>query len=46
MKQLRLRLARWILGQHCVCYQMGYNKLCDFKQISQARIEKRTGATE
>ena len=46
MKQLRLRLARWILGRHCACYQMGYNKLCDFKQISQARIEKRTGATE
>ena len=46
MKKLRLQLARWILGKHCACYQMGYNKLCDFKQISQARIEKRKRATE
>jgi hypothetical protein len=46
MKKLRLRLARWILGKHCACYQMGYNNLCDFKQISHARIEKRKRATE
>jgi hypothetical protein len=46
MKRLRLQLARWILGRHCACYQMGYNKLCDFEQISQARIKKRVRASE
>jgi hypothetical protein len=46
MKKLRLRLARWILGKHCACYQMGYNKLCDFDQIVQTRLDKKKKAKE
>jgi hypothetical protein len=30
MTKLRIVLARWILGKHCACYNMGYHKLCDF----------------
>jgi hypothetical protein len=30
MKRLRMALARWILGQHCACYNMGYHKMCDY----------------
>ena len=30
MIKLRLALARWILGRHCACYNMGYHPLCDF----------------
>ena len=34
MTRLRIALARWILGKHCVCYQTGYHKLCDYsKQV-------------
>ena len=32
VRSFRLKLARWILGKHCVCYQTGYHKLCDFTQ--------------
>lgn len=30
IQRLRVRLARWILGRHCVCYQTGYHKLCKY----------------
>ncbi len=31
MTKLRIAIARWILGKHCACYNMGYHKLCDFR---------------
>jgi hypothetical protein len=34
VKALRIRLARWILGEHCACYKMGYHPLVDFRQKS------------
>lgn len=30
MLRLRLALAKWILGQHCGCYVMGYHPLCEY----------------
>ncbi|MEY4481500.1 MAG: hypothetical protein RIQ84_662 [Pseudomonadota bacterium] len=38
--QLRIKLARWILGQHCSCYQMGYHPLVDFRERSCQRVIK------
>ena len=35
MIKLRLALARWILGRHCACYNMGYHPLCDFSKRQQ-----------
>jgi hypothetical protein len=32
IKKLRIKLAIWILGQHCPCYQMGYHKLVDYSK--------------
>jgi hypothetical protein len=34
LKALRIKLARWILGEHCACYKMGYHPLVDFRQKS------------
>jgi hypothetical protein len=34
IKSLRIRLARWILGTHCPCYQMGYHTLIDFEKAA------------
>jgi hypothetical protein len=38
--QLRIRLARWILGKHCACYQMGYHHMVDFQQRSADAVAK------
>ena len=40
MTGLRIKLARWILGKHCPCYQMGYHTLCDYQQRSRDAIVK------
>ena len=42
IQQLRIKLARWILGRHCACYRMGYHNLCDYKQraATAATIQK------
>jgi len=40
IKQIRIRLARWILGQHCPCYVMGYHRMVDFQQRSADAIAK------
>jgi hypothetical protein len=32
IQKLRICLARWILGEHCPCYRMGYHNLVDFEQ--------------
>ena len=37
---LRMRLARWILGKHCPCYQMGHHSMVDFQQRSADAIAK------
>ena len=29
LEKLRVKLARFILGRHCTCYQCGYHKLTD-----------------
>ena len=34
IQMFRVKLARWILGKHCPCYQMGYHTLVDFQQRS------------
>lgn len=34
----RIKLARWILGKHCACYQMGHHPMVDFEALSQAKI--------
>lgn len=38
IQRLRIKLARWILGNHCACYRMGYHTLVDFDQRSAAAI--------
>lgn len=30
IRRLKVKLSRWILGDHCLCYQCGYHKLCDY----------------
>jgi hypothetical protein len=40
MQKIRIKLARWILGKHCPCYQMGYHSMVDFQQRSADMIEK------
>ena len=40
IQQLRIRLARWILGKHCPCYVMGYHTMVDFQQRSADAIAK------
>jgi hypothetical protein len=40
MQKLRVKLARWILGKHCPCYQMGYHSMVDFQQRSVDQLEK------
>lgn len=38
IKKIRIKLARWILGQHCPCYVMGGNNMVDFQQRSADAI--------
>jgi hypothetical protein len=38
--KLRIKLARWILGRHCPCYQMGHHSMVDFQQRSADAIAK------
>jgi hypothetical protein len=38
--KLRIQLARWILGKHCACYQMGYHPMVDFQVLSQEQLAK------
>lgn len=40
IQKLRIKLARWILGNHCACYKMGYHNLVDFQQRSADAIKK------
>jgi hypothetical protein len=46
MKTLRLKLARWILGDHCPCYQLGYHNLCDYNQRSADAIAQQKARKE
>ncbi|SNX29185.1 hypothetical protein SAMN06295945_1550 [Polynucleobacter meluiroseus] len=38
IKQLRIKLARWILGHHCPCHQMGGDAMVDFQQRSADKL--------
>ena len=40
IQQLRIKLARLILGRHCPCYRMGYHNLCNAKQMSKDAIAR------
>jgi hypothetical protein len=40
IKKLRIKLARWILGRHCPCYQMGYHNMIDFQQRSANKLKE------
>ncbi|MBU3548758.1 MULTISPECIES: hypothetical protein [unclassified Polynucleobacter] len=40
VQKLRIKLARWILGKHCPCYQMGYHSMVDFQQRSADQLAK------
>lgn len=40
IQSLRLKLARWILGEHCACYRMGYHNMVDFQQRSADALAK------
>ena len=40
IQKLRVKLARWILGKHCPCYQMGYHSLVDFERRSADQLER------
>ena len=40
IKKLRIKLARWILGNHCPCYQMGYHTMVDFQQRSADTLKE------
>lgn len=40
IQKLRIKLARWILGNHCPCYQMGHHNMVDFQQRSADAIAK------
>jgi hypothetical protein len=40
IQKLRIKLARWILGKHCPCYQMGYHNMVDFQQRSADQLAK------
>jgi len=45
MLKLRIKLARWILGQHCLCYQMGYHTMVDFDQRCADNLTKKARST-
>jgi len=40
IQKLRIKLARWILGNHCACYRMGYHNMVDFQQRTADAIAK------
>lgn len=40
IQKLRIKLARWILGNHCPCYQMGHHSMVNFQQRSADAVAK------
>ncbi len=46
IEKLRIRLARWILGNHCACYRMGYHNMVDFQQRTADAIAKHKARKE
>ena len=40
VQKIRIKLARWILGIHCPCYQMGYHSMVYFQQRSADQLAK------
>ena len=39
IQKLRIKLARWILGDYCPCYRMGYHNMVDFQQRSAEKLD-------
>jgi hypothetical protein len=46
IQKLRIRLARWILGNHCACYRMGYHNLVNWPERSNDAVAKQKARTE
>jgi hypothetical protein len=46
IQKLRIKLARWILGNHCACYRMGYHNMVDFQQRTADTIAKHKARKE
>jgi hypothetical protein len=46
IQKLRIKLARWILGKHCPCYQMGHHSMVDFQQRSADAIARQKARKE
>jgi hypothetical protein len=46
IQQLRIKLARWILGKHCPCYQMGNHSMVDFQRRSADAIARHKARTD
>jgi hypothetical protein len=46
IQKLRIKLARWILGNHCACYRMGYHNMVDFQQRTADAIAKHKARKE
>lgn len=46
IQKLRIRLARWLLGQHCECYRMGYHHMVDRTQRSKDAVAKEKARQE
>ena len=40
VEKFHIKLARWILGKHFPCYQMGYHNMVDFQQRSEDQLAK------
>ena len=40
LEKIRIKLASWILGKNCPCYQMGYHSMVDFQQSSADQLAK------
>ena len=41
IQRLRIRIAQWILGRHCACYQIGYHTMVDTEQWVKAKKDER-----
>jgi hypothetical protein len=41
IEKLRIRLAKWILGNHCACYRMGYHIMVDTERWIKEKQDER-----
>jgi hypothetical protein len=40
IQQIKIKIARWLLGKHCPCYRMGYHHMTDYKQRCAENLAK------